>query len=146
MFHSLVDHTFLIPCKCLVQEHLIASRKFEAEASALAHTLENEKMRQADIEAQACHAISRRNDIVQAYQPMLKRIHAAESMQQDAQFRADAATQEKLCLQTQHESTLRELAELKQEIQHLAGIEIHHASVLRENSELKNEMKEVRSI
>lgn len=119
------------------------SRKYEAEAAALSHRLENEKMRQADIEAQAWHAVCRRNDVVQAYQPVIKRVHAAESMQQSANIRAESVTQELSQLQAKHEQTLEQLEEMQKEQARLAAVEEKHDALLQQNSDLRAELKDV---
>ena len=121
------------------------SRKFEAEAAALSHTLENERMRQADSEAQAWHALCRRNDIVQAYQPVLNRVYAAESLQHVANLRVEAVTQELSALQNQHESTQDELGEMQKEQKRLLRVEEEHGVLLQQNEDLRAELKDVRS-
>lgn len=112
----------------------------------MAHKLENEKMRQADIEAQAWHAVSRRNEVVQAYQPMLKRIHTAERMQHNAQLKVDSVSQEMANLQTKYDATLEELRQLQNEHDRLLAIEEQRTVLVQQNSELKAELKDVRGI
>lgn len=100
-------------------------------------------MRQADIEAQACHAFSRQKEVVQAYQPMLKRMYAAESMQHDAQLKVDSVSQEMENLKTKHDATLEELKQLRNEHHRLIGIEEQQMTLVQRNSKLKAELKDV---
>eukprot|EP00892_Ulva_mutabilis_P012122 jgi/Ulvmu1/9282/UM050_0031.1 len=124
-------------------ELLVDSRRFEAEAAALSHRLENEKMRQADHEAQAWHAVCRRNEIVQAYQPVLKRIHTAESMQQSANARAESITQDLRELQQQHAETQEKLVEMQTECERLLVVEEQHDKLLQQNRDLQAELHDV---
>lgn len=129
-----------------MQDSLVASRTFEAKFAALSCKFENEKMRQADMEAQAWHANSRRNDIVQAYHPMLKRIHVAERMQHEARLRADAIMQQMASLTRTYESTLETVEDLKQENRRLHGIERQHPLLLEQNLRLKAELQDVSTL
>jgi hypothetical protein len=127
----------------MVQALLCENRKMEAAVAAMARKVEREKMRQADLEAEALQALQRQGQLLKAYHPLMHRVSAAESIAKLEKRRAEDLTADLQHCKMECATLKQRLTQEQTEHAHLLSIERNHQELHLRHAALQQDLVEV---